>query len=588
MNINKNKQLRYIYLGIMQSIQKPFLLICVTIAEVLAIIILLYSKKLLVSQISIPVLILPFNLVLSFIIDTLFLLIPLACFEKIGKRETIKGEAPLVAAFSSKHLKQYGYPILIRQYKTGNFTVREYMSAIPYNIWLDTRENIFEEMRVNKVLSTIEHGNKSDIVIKTTKRRKGIIYDDVFVGIDAMGNADGKVIESEFSKIINLFHSAYFLKYNDYGNRLEYIFSATGFKPDITDTIERWEYLCAIAESCVYHSMYKIMPQMQPVSNLVTVNLLGDNVFIYIAKNRNGLQENKTFSETLRRKLKETTPLPGIIKENWADNNSKEMTWGYNQKILQETHQKINITLPLETHPHALITGPSGSGKSKALLYLLGRVLFKVSSNMEIYVCDFKNSEDFKFLKGLPHYYTGDDCYRGIREYYDIFQQVRETGTDYPRHLLICDEYPALVNYLQGMDKLHKTHKTDEVLMAISSILMLGRGTANGFGVWIITQRPEANLFKGGSRDNFMVILALGRLSKEQKSMVFPNIADEIPNRSFQKGEGMLLADGHDIQQVKFPLIDNEEDWCAHIRTIMDEKYSVNHCANVGTRPHSD
>ena len=61
------------------------------------------------------------------------------------------------------------------------------------------------------------------------------------------------------------------------------------------------------------------------------------------------------------------------------------------------------------------------------------------------------------------------------------------------------DEYPAFISRLQMQDKQEKTKKAGEVLNMVSEILMLGRGI--GFGVWIVTQRADASLFSGGSRE---------------------------------------------------------------------------------------
>ena len=240
------------------------------------------------------------------------------------------------------------------------------------------------------------------------------------------------------------------------------------------------------------------------------------------------------------------------------------MIYGYNMGIFTETGLKIPVQLDLSEHCNLLLTGCSGSGKSYALLYLLGSVL-KSNEDIEIFFCDFKNSYDFSFLEDYPHYYSGDNCYDGITEYYRVFCSARQQREFTKKHLLICDEYPALVNYLQGQDKLNKTKYASEVLSAISELLCLGRGIQ--FYTWIVTQRADNTLFANGARDNFMVVIGLGRLSKEQKSMLFSG--EELPERIYKKGEGVLLADGHPLLEVKFPLIKNVDDWKRHILSIL-------------------
>ena len=240
------------------------------------------------------------------------------------------------------------------------------------------------------------------------------------------------------------------------------------------------------------------------------------------------------------------------------------MIYGYNMGIFTETGLKIPIQLDLSDHCNLLLTGCSGSGKSYALLYLLGSVL-KSNEDIEIFFCDFKNSYDFSFLEDYPHYYSGDNCYDGITEYYRVFCSARQQREFTKKHLLICDEYPALVNYLQGQDKLNKTKYASEVLSAISELLCLGRGIQ--FYTWIVTQRADNSLFANGARDNFMLVIGLGRLSTEQKGMLFSG--EELPERIYKKGEGILLADGYPLREVKFPFIRNIDDWKKHIHAIL-------------------
>ena len=240
------------------------------------------------------------------------------------------------------------------------------------------------------------------------------------------------------------------------------------------------------------------------------------------------------------------------------------MIYGYNMGIFTETGLKIPIQLDLSDHCNLLLTGCSGSGKSYALLYLLGSVL-KSENEIEIYFCDFKNSLDFEFLKDSPHYFGGDDCYQGIIKYYESFCSARQKRDFTKKHLLICDEYPALINYLQSKDKANKTKFASDVLSAISELLCLGRGIQ--FYTWIVTQRADNSLFANGARDNFMVDIGLGRLSKEQRGMLFSG--EELPERIYKKGEGILLADGYPLREVKFPFIRNIDDWKKHIHAIL-------------------
>ena len=238
------------------------------------------------------------------------------------------------------------------------------------------------------------------------------------------------------------------------------------------------------------------------------------------------------------------------------------MRWGYERGA--STTALVPLSLDICSHCHALITGASGSGKSYALLYLLGSLL-QDNEMVDVFFCDFKNSEDFAFLEGYSHYYTGDDCYEGILNFYNEFCGARKNRSYSRRKVLIFDEYPAFINYLSGVDKRDKTKKANDVLGLVAEILMLGRGI--GYGIWIVTQRADASLFANGARDNFMIILGLGRLSKEQKSMIFAG--EDVPDRLFLRGEGMLLADGCNIKEILIPRIRNSYEWKKHIKMTL-------------------
>ena len=241
------------------------------------------------------------------------------------------------------------------------------------------------------------------------------------------------------------------------------------------------------------------------------------------------------------------------------------MNWGYNAEIFYKYNLLIPIKYSISTHCHALLTGASGSGKSYALLYLLG-MLLKSHPDIIVFFLDFKNSEDFRFLESYQYFYSGDTCYHGIIDYYRLFTEIRNQNESRARYLVICDEYPSLINYYQMKDKKEKTAYSNDILSAISEVLMLGRG--NFFGAWLITQRADNTLFANGSRDNLMIKIGLGKLSREQIGMIFT--AEDIPNKMYKQGEGILLADGHELVEVKYPRIQNLDEWKQHILSALN------------------
>lgn len=241
-----------------------------------------------------------------------------------------------------------------------------------------------------------------------------------------------------------------------------------------------------------------------------------------------------------------------------------KMNYGYLLSEYDEWQGKVGINLSASSHIHMLVTGSSGSGKSTSVLWLLTNYLKTVSS--KVFICDFKGGSEWSFLREYPYYYSKIDCIHGIREYYQLYKNTKDTDNTFC--LLVLDEYPALIGYLNVQDKLNKTKVALEIQGIVAEILAMGRSLH--CGIWVLAQRPDASLFANGSRDNFMVQIALGNISKEHRQMLFSGC--ELPSdRIYKAGEGILYADGKGIQEVKYPFLNNIERWQDNIkRKLMD------------------
>ncbi len=151
-----------------------------------------------------------------------------------------------------------------------------------------------------------------------------------------------------------------------------------------------------------------------------------------------------------------------------------------------------------------LLCGGTGSGKSYGLLNLLG-VRIK-EGNVAITFCDFKNSEDFRFLDFYRNYYSGDEAYDGIKQYYEAFTISRQNGISSEQQLLIIDEYPALLIHMQDQDRVYKTKKANEIIAIISELpkmrVIIVRNCNNSVSIehkWIFytpTLEAQCNLYR--------------------------------------------------------------------------------------------
>lgn len=222
------------------------------------------------------------------------------------------------------------------------------------------------------------------------------------------------------------------------------------------------------------------------------------------------------------------------------------MKLGCNLLLWMEYQAKEALSGELRTHPSLLLTGASGSGKSYALKWLSSNLL---EDNVELFFCNFKDSEDFRFLKGYKQYYTFRQCNEGLNLFYECFNQAQESGMEFSGkyHVLIFDEFPAFIQWTTMQDKkLAETYK-----MMVSELLMLGR--SYGFGVWLVMQRPDSAFLANGARDNFQTTISLGNLSKEARSMLYSGLA--LPDRVYKASEGICWIDGVGLTEIKFPKI---------------------------------
>lgn len=216
-------------------------------------------------------------------------------------------------------------------------------------------------------------------------------------------------------------------------------------------------------------------------------------------------------------------------------------------------------SIELAKEPNFLVVGKTGSGKSYALMVLLG--IYSAIPGVHITICDYKKSS-FAQFSDAASFYGYEEVPDGIRNFYKEFQ-YRLAANDEERNkiirVLVIDEYGALIS---AQDK--KT--ADELKTMVSNMLFMGRSL--GIRVLIGVQRADAEHFKAGARDQARAILGLGNLSKEQKQMLFSDYKDTM-NEHNGLGEGYLLIDGQDIERVQVAEIKDMEKLNIQIRLAM-------------------
>lgn len=191
---------------------------------------------------------------------------------------------------------------------------------------------------------------------------------------------------------------------------------------------------------------------------------------------------------------------------------------------------------------HTLIIGPTGGGKTNVLRCL---VLGAVSSRIPVYACDPKRVElrPFEGFPGVGGIASSPEKMADMIERmhalmmrrYEQVERRQVQRDDLDEVLFVLDEYAILTRVLttlwkntdeevedaNGNLKRKKHTGTPVWLEMISDLLALAR-TAR-IRLVIGTQRPNANLFEGGGRDNLRHRISLSRLSGQGAKMLWDN-----------------------------------------------------------------
>lgn len=202
----------------------------------------------------------------------------------------------------------------------------------------------------------------------------------------------------------------------------------------------------------------------------------------------------------------------------------------------------LNRLVIPSTNTHLLVAGRTGSGKTRATLFLIAKSILQ-NPDADFYFADFKDGGDYQFAINAGHL---TDMRTAIDNALMVLQSRQAGLPDRYPYVVVLDEYPSFILSLENKDRKKYQAK-------LATLLNLGR--AFGIKIVLVTQRPGAELFANGSRDNFNCRILMGTPSPETRRMMLGDDVSEVPadwlNNSV--GQGLIYRDGIGISHIAVP-----------------------------------
>lgn len=213
----------------------------------------------------------------------------------------------------------------------------------------------------------------------------------------------------------------------------------------------------------------------------------------------------------------------------------------------------------LNDHPHILLSGSSGSGKSYLANELVIQAIFK---QYEVVILDIKRSYGL-YKDHAEYYYETDTILQKIRDIENEMSERMEklqpeldknphvlaVDIGYRPKLIVIEEYISL---LSSMDKKQK----EEMERIVKNISVLAR--QSNIHMLMVMQSAGTENINSTTRSNMTKVL-MGRAQSNILNATFGNSGVDIPTTQLNKGEGLIQLDR--ITVIRVPEIMDIENF---------------------------
>ncbi|ASS66197.1 FtsK/SpoIIIE domain-containing protein [Paenibacillus sp. RUD330] len=205
-------------------------------------------------------------------------------------------------------------------------------------------------------------------------------------------------------------------------------------------------------------------------------------------------------------------------------------------------------------HPHLLISGETGSGKSVALRAILTTLVETCGDRLQLYCADLKRSE-FHLFRGIAQkvVVTPGEL-RGVLSKIKTEMEHRGDLLDKAEEAHI-DDLPDPPPYIVlAVDEVSLLRKEKDIMAAIEDVSSIGRA----LGVFLILsmQRPDAKILDGALKNNLTVRMAF-RQSDEINSRIAIGSGEAASIRMSQRGR--MYMKGEELKMIQMPYLELAE-----------------------------
>lgn len=212
------------------------------------------------------------------------------------------------------------------------------------------------------------------------------------------------------------------------------------------------------------------------------------------------------------------------------------------------------IVYDMVLHPHLLITGETGSGKSTQLRSILTFLMQnKTPEQLHFYMADLKMSE-FHLFKRVPHVKANEVNPKRVQSMLlKIEAEMKERGQLLNDHEEAhIDDLPEEVKppyIVVCIDEFALLKSETKIMNLIDEISSIGRT----LGVFLILSclRPDAKVMEGNLKNNLTVRMAF-RASNAINSRISIDVAGAEQIKQSQKGLMLLKYDGLHLVQAPY------------------------------------